>query len=59
MTRNNSHKLAEGKFKLDIRRHYFTVRAARMLNQLPSKVVLAPTLGGFKRRLDEHLAGVL
>ena len=46
VTRNNGHKLAEGKFRLDIRRRYFTVRAARIWNQLPSEVVLAPTLGG-------------
>ena len=59
VTRNNGHKLAEGKFRLDIRRRYFTVRVARIWNQLPSEVVLAPTLGVFKRRLDEHLAGVV
>ena len=59
VTRNNGHKLAEGRCRLDIRRRYFTVRAARIWNQLPSKVVLAPTLGVFKRRLDEHLAGVV
>ena len=59
MTRNNGHELAEGKFRLDIRRRYFTVRAARIWNQLPREVVLAPALGVFKRRLDEHLAGVI
>ena len=59
VTRNSGHKLAEGRFRLDIRRRDFTVRAARGWNQLPRDVVLAPTLGGFKRRLDEHLAGVV
>ena len=59
VTRNNGHKLAEGRFRLDIRRHYFRVRAARVWNQLPNKVVLAPTLGVFKRRLDRHLASVV
>ena len=59
MTRNNGHKLAEGRFRLDIRRCYFTVRAARIWNQLPREVVLAPTLGVFKRGLDNHLAGVV
>ena len=59
VTRNNSHKLTESRFRLDVRKHYFTVRAARIWNQLPSKVVLAVTLGVFKRRLDEHLAGVV
>ena len=37
-TRNNGHKLAEGRFRLDIRRRYFTVRAARTWNQLPREV---------------------
>ena len=59
VTRNNGHKLAEGRFRLNIRRRYFMVRAARICNQLPREVVLAPTLGVFKRRLDEHLAGVV
>ena len=59
VTRNNGHKLAEGVFKLDIRRRYFTARVARFWNQLPREVVQAPTLGVFKRRLDEHLAGVI
>ena len=59
VTRNNSHKLAEGRFRLDIRRRDFTVRAARVWNQLPREVVQAPTRGEFKRTLDEHLAGVV
>ena len=54
VTRNNSHKLAEGRFRLDIRRRDFTVRAARVWNHLPSEAVLASTLGVIKRRLDEH-----
>ena len=50
VTRNNGHKLAEGKCRLDIRRCYSTVRAARIWNQLPRDVVPASTLGVFKRR---------
>ncbi|KYO24502.1 hypothetical protein Y1Q_0002110 [Alligator mississippiensis] len=59
VARNNGHKVAEGSFRLDIRKRYITVRAARTWNQLPKEVVLAPTLGVFRRRLDEHLAGVV
>ena len=44
--RNNGHKLTESRFRLNITMHYFTVRAARIWNQLPREVVLAPTLGG-------------
>ena len=32
VTRNNGHKLIESRFRLDIRRHYFTVRVARIWN---------------------------
>ena len=53
MTRNNGHKLLESRFRLDIRKNYFTVRAARSWNQLPREVVLAPTLEIFKKRLDD------
>ena len=59
VTRNNGHKLVDSRFRLDTRRRYFTVKAARIWNQLPREVVLAPTLGVFKRRLDVHLAGVV
>ena len=59
VTRNNGHKLAEGRFRSDIRRCNFMVRVARISNQLPREVVLAPTVGVFKRRLDRHLAGVV
>ena len=59
MTRNNGHRLLESRFRLDIRKNYFTVRAARIWNQLPRAVVLGPTLGVFKRRLDAYLAGVI
>ena len=59
VTRNNGHKLAEGRFRLDIRRRDFAVKEASIWNQLPREVVQAPTLGVFKRRLDEHIAGVI
>ena len=58
-TRNNGHKLTESRFRLDIRRHYFSVRAARSWNQFPRDVVLACTLRVFKRKLDSHLDGVI
>ncbi|XP_059576183.1 uncharacterized protein LOC132247417 [Alligator mississippiensis] len=59
ITRNNGHKLLESRFRLDIRKNYFTVRANRIWNQLPREVVLAPTLVVFKKRLDAYLAGVI
>ena len=59
ITRNNGHKLLESRFRLDIRKNYFTVGAARSWNQLPREVVLASTLGVFKKRLDAYLAAVI
>ena len=59
VTRNNGHKLLESRFRLDICKNYFTVRAARIWNQLPREVVLASTLGVFNRRLDAYLAGII
>ena len=38
--------------RLDIRKKFFTVRAERHWNRLPTKVVGAPSLEAFKARLD-------
>ena len=59
ITRNNGHKLLESRFRLDIRKNYFTVRVARIWEQLPREVVLG-TLGTLlKKRLDAYLAGII
>ncbi|KFM08909.1 hypothetical protein AS27_05344, partial [Aptenodytes forsteri] len=55
----NGFKLKEGRFKLDIRKKFFTVRVVRHWNKLPREVVDAPSLEAFKARLDEALSNVL
>ena len=51
-THVNSVKLRRGKFKLDVRKRFFTERVVADWNRLPREVVTAPNLSEFKKRLD-------
>ncbi|KFQ94603.1 hypothetical protein Y956_02209, partial [Nipponia nippon] len=55
----NGYKLKEGRFRLDIRKKFFTMRVVRLWNRLPREVVDAPSLEMFKARLDGALSNLV
>ncbi|KFP99958.1 hypothetical protein N330_01396, partial [Leptosomus discolor] len=58
-TRGNGWKLGEGRFRLDTRKKFFTLRVVRHWNRLHKEVVGAPSVEVFKARLDGALSNLV
>jgi len=58
-TRQNSRKLKEGRFRLDIRKKFFTMRTMKHWTRLSRKAVAAPSLAVFKAMLDGALSNLV
>ena len=57
--RGNGYKLEEGRFRLDIRKKFFTARVVRHWNRLPRVFVDTPSLEASKARLDGALSNLV
>ncbi|KFQ05934.1 hypothetical protein N330_13375, partial [Leptosomus discolor] len=55
----NGCKLKEGRFRLDIRKKFFTTRVVKHWNRLPREAVAAPSRAVFKTRLDGALSNLV
>ncbi|KFP08918.1 hypothetical protein Z169_13972, partial [Egretta garzetta] len=55
----NGFKLNQGRFRLDIRKKFFTMRVVKHWNRLPREGGEAPSLEAFKARVDGALSSLI
>jgi len=58
-TRGNGFKLKESRFRLVIRKKFFTMRVVKHWNRLPREAVNGLSLAVFKARLDGALSNLV